>query len=83
MTTNKITGFALVPPRRETRPLSGILGSLRILVRARLERARERRRERLTAAALERLGARELRDIGLVRLEDANPPRYLRVYDFR
>ncbi len=46
------------------------------------ERARARRMDRLTAAALAHLGPHELRDIGLVRLNDITPARYLRIYDF-
>lgn len=50
---------------------------------AQVERARERRLARKTAATLEHLGPHELRDIGLVRLSGVHPTRYLRIYDFR
>ena len=54
---------------------------VREVCRGHFERARERRQARVTAAALEHLGPRELRDIGLVRLNVVHPTRYFRLYD--
>lgn len=53
----------------------------REICRAALELARERRRARINATALERLGARELRDVGLVRLHGVYPARYMRIHN--
>lgn len=62
--------------------LERLQARFRAAYRAGRERARERRQARLTAEALQHLGPRELRDIGLVRLTDVHPTRYLRIHDF-
>ena len=67
--TSRISFFSLVRTR------------VRDALRAHLERARERRQARRTATALEHLGPRELRDIGLVRLSDVYQTRYCRIHD--
>ena len=71
--------------RQRQAPIVTLLERARFAVREAfrrgLERARERRQARLTASALEHLGPRELRDIGLVRRHDIHPTRYLRTYD--
>ncbi|MCF3934121.1 DUF1127 domain-containing protein [Acuticoccus sp. M5D2P5] len=65
-----------------TNALGRIRARLSDLWRAGLERARRRRQARRTAAALEHLSPRELRDIGLVRLSDASRTRYVSHHDF-
>ena len=61
--------------------LHRVRAGAREICRAALELARERRRARINATALERLGPRELRDVGLVRLHDVYPARYMRIRD--
>ena len=65
-----------------TTALGRIRARLSDLWRAGSERARQRRQARQTAAALEHLSPRELRDIGLVRLSDARRTRYVSYHDF-
>ena len=67
---------------RLTSRISLVWTGVREAMQAYLKRARERRQARRTAAALEHLGPRELRDIGLVRFSDINATRYCRIHDF-
>lgn len=86
MNVKTLTLVAVSAPVRQapshTTALSRVRARLRDLWRTRLERARQRRQARQTAAALEDLSPRELCDIGLVRLSDARRSRYVRYHDF-
>ena len=79
-----ITHFAVsLPVRQHSRQataLQQVRAKLGEIYRTGTERARERRRARKTAAALEHPVPRELRDIGVVRICDVRSSRYVR-YD--
>ncbi|ORE96807.1 hypothetical protein ATO13_08075 [Stappia sp. 22II-S9-Z10] len=86
MNVKTLTLVAMSAPVRQTpshtTALSRVRARLRDFWRASRERARQRRQARRTAAALEHLSPRELRDIGLVRLSDARRTRYVSHPDF-
>lgn len=84
MKTIALVAVSNPAPRHAVRQsrLERLQARVRDVCRACLDRARARRQARRTALALANLGPRELRDIGLVRLVDADPVRYGRITDF-